>query len=89
MKQRAKTLCFIQFLQNCFAGIVHWKPPSQAMDAVIASAGDNSLNQYGSGAGLPDLVETLKQKLVAQNGLEQVHVFQNSKEKKIICHQAP
>ena len=61
---------------------MHWKPPSQAMDAVIASAGDHSLNQYGSGAGLPDLVETLKQKLVAQNGLEQVHVFDRTARKR-------
>lgn len=53
-------------------GIVHWGPPQQAMDAVVASAGDHKLNQYGSGAGLPDLVEALKQKLSKQNGLEQV-----------------
>lgn len=51
------------------------------MDAVIASAGDHSLNQYGSGAGLPDLVKALKQKLVTQNGLTQVHIF-DSKERK-------
>ena len=43
------------------------------MDAVIASAGEHSLNQYGSGAGLPDLVKALKQKLARQNGLGQVH----------------
>ena len=49
------------------------------MDAVIASAGDHSLNQYGSGAGLPDLVKALKQKLVTQNGLEQVHMFDRKK----------
>lgn len=53
-------------------GIVHWNPPQQAMDAVIASAGDHSLNQYGSGAGLPDLVKALKQKLAAENGITQV-----------------
>ena len=51
------------------------------MDAVIASAGDHSLNQYGSGAGLPDLVNALKQKLVTQNGLKQVCMF-NRKERK-------
>lgn len=53
-------------------GIVHWNPPQQAMDAVVASAGDHSLNQYGSGAGLPDLVKALKQKLAAENGITQV-----------------
>lgn len=57
-------------------GIVHWKPPAQAMDAVVASAGDHSLNQYGSGAGLPDLVKALKHKLATQNGLEQVQDLQ-------------
>lgn len=45
------------------------------MDAVTASVGDHSLNQYGSGAGLPDLVKALKQKLATQNGLEQVNVW--------------
>lgn len=67
---------------NCVVGIVHWKPPSQAMDAVIASAGDHSLNQYGSGAGLPDLIKALKQKLVTQNGLEQVHMFGRKERKR-------
>lgn len=55
-------------------GIVHWNPPQQAMDAVVKSAGDNSLNQYGSGAGLPDLVKALKQKLATENGIEEVNV---------------
>lgn len=54
------------------AGIVHWKPPPQAMDAVVASAGDHSLNQYGSGAGLPALVKALQHKLATQNGLDKV-----------------
>jgi len=53
-------------------GIVHWNPPQQAMDAVVASAGDHSLNQYGSGAGLPDLVKALEHKLATENGITQV-----------------
>ena len=42
------------------------------MDAVVASVGQHSLNQYGSGAGLPDLVKALKDKLAAQNDIKQV-----------------
>ncbi len=53
-------------------GIVYWNPPQQAMDAVVASAGDHSLNQYGSGAGLPDLVKALEHKLATENGITQV-----------------
>ena len=66
--------CLARFVVNlsAFAGIVHWKPPPQAMDAVVTSAGDHSLNQYGSGAGLPALVKALKHKLATQNGLEKV-----------------
>ena len=53
-------------------GTVHWNPPQQATDAVVASAGDHSLNQYGSGAGLPDLVKALEHKLATENGITQV-----------------
>ena len=42
------------------------------MDAVVASAGDHSLNQYGSGAGLPKLVKALEHKLATENGITQV-----------------
>ena len=59
------------------------------MDAVIASAGDHSLNQYGSGAGLPDLVKALKQKLVTQNSLEQVHMFNGKERKKKRSYREP
>ena len=57
---------------SVLVGIVHWNPPQQAMDAVVASAGDHSLNQYGSGAGLPKLVQALKQKLSTHDGLDKV-----------------
>ena len=63
-----------RFLLCDGTGIVYWNPPQQAMDAVVKSAGDNSLNQYGSGAGLPDLVKALKQKLATENGIEEVNV---------------
>lgn len=56
-------------------GIVHWNPPQQAMDAVVASAGDHSLNQYGSGAGLPKLVKALEHKLATENGITQSEVM--------------
>ena len=42
------------------------------MDAVTARAGDQSLNQYGSGAGLPELVQALQHKVATENGISQV-----------------
>lgn len=51
---------------------MHWSPPKQATDRVVAEAGNPNLNHYGSGAGLPDLVAALQHKLATENDIHNV-----------------
>lgn len=51
---------------------MHWSPPKQATDRVIAEAGNPTLNHYGAGAGLPELVTALQQKLATENSIHSV-----------------
>ena len=54
---------------------MHWSPPQQATDRVVAEAGNPKLNHYGSGAGLPELVAALQHKLATENGIHNVRGF--------------
>ena len=51
-------------------GVVHYGPPPQAIDAVRAALSRPSTSDYGDGAGLPSLVERIRIKLAADNGID-------------------
>lgn len=51
-------------------GVVHYGPPVQAIDRVRAVLGLESTDDYGDGAGIPDLVERIRLKLLADNGID-------------------
>jgi aspartate/methionine/tyrosine aminotransferase len=51
-------------------GVVHYGPPTAALDAVRGALTDASTHEYQDGAGLPALVEQLAVKLRAENGID-------------------
>src|SRR4051794_29370605 len=51
-------------------GVVHYGPPSAAIDAARVALTDASTHEYQDGAGLPALVERLQEKLRAENGID-------------------
>jgi aspartate/methionine/tyrosine aminotransferase len=51
-------------------GVVHYGPPTAALDAVRGALTDASTHEYQDGAGLPALVEQLAAKLRAENGID-------------------
>jgi len=51
-------------------GVVHYGPPTAALDAVRGALTDASTHEYQDGAGLPALVEQLAMKLRAENGID-------------------
>uniref|UniRef100_A0A7S4HNF3 Aminotransferase class I/classII large domain-containing protein n=1 Tax=Odontella aurita TaxID=265563 RepID=A0A7S4HNF3_9STRA len=51
-------------------GVVYWKPPRNAYDALTdAAENDDLLHTYCPDEGLPELIDALKTKVVAENGL--------------------
>ena len=54
------------------AGIVHWSPPDAALSLAAEALTDAGTSFYGPCAGLPALVDALKQKLANENGLPNV-----------------
>lgn len=51
-------------------GVVYWKPPRSAYDALAdAAANDDALHTYCPDEGLPALRDALKAKVAAENGL--------------------
>lgn len=54
------------------AGIVHWSPPKAALTLAAGALTDAGTSFYGPCAGLPALVDALKRKLAAENGLPDV-----------------
>src|SRR3954467_8240315 len=51
-------------------GVVHYGPPSAAIDAARVALTDPSTHEYQDGAGLPALIEQLAVKLRAENGID-------------------
>ncbi|KAK8551203.1 hypothetical protein V6N13_119685 [Hibiscus sabdariffa] len=50
-------------------GVVHWKPPQQALDKVKKLVEEPSVSCYGADEGLPELREALTRKLRQENNL--------------------
>ena len=50
-------------------GIVSWAPPASAVAAATAAAGAPATHAYGPGDGTAELVEALRRKLKAENGI--------------------
>jgi len=51
-------------------GVVHYPPPQQAMDAIALFASDPENHKYRLVDGIPPLLERIREKLAADNGLE-------------------
>lgn len=51
-------------------GVVHYGPPSAAIEAAAEALGDPITHEYGDGAGAPALVERIEQKLRDENGID-------------------
>ena len=51
-------------------GVAHYGPPQAAMDAVSRALGEHSINQYQPVAGLPQLLDRLASKLLAENHVD-------------------
>ena len=58
--------------RSTHAGIVHWSPPEAALSSAAEALRDAGTSFYGPCAGLPALVNALKQKLAAENGMPDV-----------------
>lgn len=62
-------------------GVVHWRPPPSAYEALsdaIADGGSSQLHSYCPDEGYPPLVEAIKVKLRNENGLDDPHVIVTS-----------
>src|SRR5258708_6075445 len=51
-------------------GVVHYGPPDAALDAVRGALTEPSTHEYQDGAGLPELVARLAEKVRAENGVD-------------------
>jgi aspartate/methionine/tyrosine aminotransferase len=51
-------------------GVVHYGPPSQALDAVSAALTRPGTHEYQDGVGLPALIERIALKLKNENGID-------------------
>jgi len=51
-------------------GVAHYGPPQAAMDAVSRALGEHSINQYQPVAGLPQLLDRIAAKLLAENRID-------------------
>jgi aspartate/methionine/tyrosine aminotransferase len=51
-------------------GVVHYGPPPAAVDAVREALGDLATHEYGDGAGWGPLVDAIRAKLLAENGID-------------------
>jgi aspartate/methionine/tyrosine aminotransferase len=51
-------------------GVVHYGPPAAAMDAVRDALASPFIHEYGDGGGLDILVEAIRKKLTAENGID-------------------
>ncbi len=51
-------------------GVVHYGPPPAALDAVRGALSEASTHEYQDGAGLPELIERLTNKLRTENGID-------------------
>ena len=51
-------------------GVVHYGPPREAVEAVRQALNDSATHEYNDGAGLPELVEVIAQKLADENGID-------------------
>ena len=51
-------------------GVVHYPPPTAAVDAVREALSTAAVHQYNDVAGLPELVAAISAKLAAENGID-------------------
>jgi aspartate/methionine/tyrosine aminotransferase len=51
-------------------GVVHYGPPPAAVEAIRAALRDPSTHEYSDGAGLPDLLDAVRRKLLTDNGID-------------------
>jgi aspartate/methionine/tyrosine aminotransferase len=51
-------------------GVVHYGPPPEALDAVRDALAQPATHQYDDGAGIPPLVEAIRQKLAVENHID-------------------
>ena len=51
-------------------GVVHYGPPTAAIDAVRSALVDPATHEYNDGAGLPVLVAAITKKLKSENGID-------------------
>jgi len=51
-------------------GVAHYGPPQAAMEAVSRALGEHSINQYQPVAGLPQLLDRMAAKLLAENRID-------------------
>jgi aspartate/methionine/tyrosine aminotransferase len=51
-------------------GVVHYGPPAAALDAIRTALAAPATHEYQDGAGLPDLVARVEEKLRAENGID-------------------
>jgi len=58
-------------------GVVYWKPPTEAVDAMKESLNepDNMLHLYGPDEGLLEFRQALSHKMATENGLDHHHVM--------------
>ena len=56
-------------------GIVHWGPPSTALEAAKEQLTDPVSSLYGAAGGLPDFNAALKEKLAAENNLHNSEIM--------------
>ena len=60
-------------------GVVYWKPPTEALEAVAtAAASDDTLHTYCPDEGTIELRSALNEKLAKENGLDNVEVIVTS-----------
>jgi aspartate/methionine/tyrosine aminotransferase len=51
-------------------GVVHYGPPAAAIDAARAALSDPETHTYQAGAGMPELIGAIEQKLRRDNGID-------------------
>ena len=56
----------------CLAGVVHWAPPQQSLDAASQALERAQVHSYGPASGMPELVTALETKVATDNRLQQV-----------------
>jgi aspartate/methionine/tyrosine aminotransferase len=51
-------------------GVVHYGPPPEAIDAIRGALAQPFTHEYGDGAGIPPLVQAIREKVLRENGID-------------------